>query len=258
MPLFLRKVARFLKTDLSGRWFCKMEFQRGGWVHWHLIVLDVEHIPHAAVTRCWGHGHVWLRRLTQRAVKYTTKYVTKEDGFPMWLLSERPRSVKFIRVSPGFWGDLGENESEQPHDDDGSVESGDTPSPDDTTHVVDLSAACYVPIGERVSQHEHRILAKDDRGRFCQVDAEMGALLAELLMMSRGVVGRRQGWLVVDATLDDLRHAAGRVAAASAAATAALHSNETRNPDGRVRPCALPWWVDEWFRQEARASWGLA
>jgi hypothetical protein len=258
VALFLRKVARLLKQDLGGRWFCKLEFQKGGWVHWHLIVLDVDPIPHAAVTRLWGHGHVWLRRVTRRAIRYTCKYVTKQDGFPMWLLSERPRSVKFIRVSPGFWGECApRGEREESHRDGGGEDEVDAPSADDSSpHVADLSGACYVPIGERIAQLEHRIIAKDDHGRFLQVDAELGALLAELLSMSCKVIGRRDGWLVVDAQMWELRQAARLVSPFPSPPPpppppAALHSKGKPNPDGGRWWVPLPWWVEEWFWQHA-------
>lgn len=105
VALFIRKISRLLDFDLRGKWFCKLEFQKGGWVHWHLIILDIAKIPHQACTELWGRGHVWLRRLSRRSVRYCTKYVCKGAEVPAWLYLERPRSVKIIRVSSGFWGD---------------------------------------------------------------------------------------------------------------------------------------------------------
>ena len=104
--LFIRKMARELGTDLTGKWLCKMEFQVGGWVHWHIIILGPTYMDQRLLTKLWGLGHVWVVRLSKTRVEYLCKYVSKTGQVPLWILGERIRSVKVIRTSPGFWGPI--------------------------------------------------------------------------------------------------------------------------------------------------------
>lgn len=253
VALFLRKVARYLGVDLRGKWFCKLEFQKGGWVHFHLIILDVDRIPHAACTEMWGHGHVWLRRLSQRAVRYCTKYVAKGGALPAWLFLERPRSVKIIRVSSGFW-------PKPPPDDDVSEEDDDAPSlspaeeaalPDDRGYRAAISA----PIGQKLADRADAFVARDDRGRYRRGSCDLAVLLSSLLERGCGIVGRRGSWLVVDATFDDLERtlaaAASERAAMPPAAAAAIHLNTTAIPDVRSW---ISKWLDDWFVELCQAE----
>lgn len=238
VPLFLRKVARFLGEDLKGRWLCKLEFQKEGWVHWHILLLGVRKIPHAALKRLWSHGHTWVSRLDKRTVRYTCKYAVKADEVPAWLYAERPRSVKIIRVSPGFWGEPArEKKAKEP----------------DPYETVPMQLPAYQTIGDRISHTEDRIVARDDRGSYRQVRVDLGTLLGRLLEASCAIVGRRGKWLVIDATLDEFETAAERAAAdAASAAAPPLPLSECSNPDAEASERfrrSLPWWVDQWFRQ---------
>lgn len=101
--LFVRELERKLRVDLTGRWLCKLEFQQGGWVHWHLLVLGVEFISHDILSDAWGMGFVWVRRMSRTNICYVCKYVAKDGEIPAFLYLERSRSVRIVRVSPGFW-----------------------------------------------------------------------------------------------------------------------------------------------------------
>lgn len=243
VPLFLRKVARYLDRSLKGKWFCKLEFQRGGWVHWHLLILDVGRIPHDELARMWGYGHVWVRRLNHRNVKYCTKYTVKSGGVPLWLYGQRPRAIKIIRVSPGFWGEQragGLERTKPPDEEDPYDIYGPGPSP-----VLPI----YEPIGDAIERNRDRIVARDDSGHYRHLHADLGSLLVELLELGCGVVEVHQGWLHIDGTLDDLERAACRERARRVAAGrpgSRLHLSRRGNPDA-----SMPWWVDEWHRQEA-------
>ena len=82
-----------------------MEFQEGGWVHWHLIILDETFISNALLSECWKHGFTKTKSLSKERCRYLTNYVTKEGvPLPAFIWGERPRSVKIIAASPGFWG----------------------------------------------------------------------------------------------------------------------------------------------------------
>lgn len=235
VPLFLRKVERRLGVQLKGRWFCKLEFQSGGWVHWHLIILDLERIPHDLCTELWGHGHVWLRRLNRRNVRYCTKYTSKGGELPYWLLMEAPRSVKVVRVSHGFWG--------EPHDpppDPDPCESSDRPR--------GMRLTAWVPLALSLINARDRFVARDGDGRYLRGHCDLSDLLARLMQSGHTIAGSRRGWVVVNADLDDVNAAAAAAAAVRAQARppSALHLKRTGNPDEpMVR--GMPEWVHRWY-----------
>ncbi len=135
VPLFLRKLERALserdeygrlKTDaydsqgralssfsMSGKWFCKLEFQKNGNIHFHLIILDAPNIPQDLMQSLWGRGHVWVKRLSPTNMRYCCKYVGKDDAYPPFIYGERVRSVKVVRVSSGFWSGKSRRSSEE-------------------------------------------------------------------------------------------------------------------------------------------------
>lgn len=100
---YIRRLAKFLGHDLNGRWFCKMEFQGGKWVHWHLAIDTPHFVPKAVHARLWPYGFSDYRALTAKNVRYICKYISAADDCPDFLYFERPRSVKIVRVSSGFW-----------------------------------------------------------------------------------------------------------------------------------------------------------
>lgn len=260
VPLFLRKIGRRLDQSLTGRWFCKMEFQRGGWIHWHIILLGVSRIDHQMLTDVWGRGHVWIDRLKPRALTYLSKYVAKPGGVPAWIYAERSRAVKIIRVSPGFW--CREEPDDRVHpflipeedlEDRYPYEhlEPDDPLPDEPQR---FTANVYEPIGSKIERRRHRYVARDDLGRYSRGEVDLGALLVVLMEMGCGTIGKRKGWLVVDADLRTLQRAEAEAARRIAADAAALHSIKPSNPDGATLRSWIPRWLDCWYAEEARAA----
>jgi hypothetical protein len=108
---FLRRLSYYLTgtpNGLKGRWIRKAEWQDAGgegWLHYHLIIDWPRRIPHHQLERIWGHGFVHIKRASRHSMKYFAKYMGKAGTVPGWLLMERPRSVKVVAVSPGFWAE---------------------------------------------------------------------------------------------------------------------------------------------------------
>lgn len=268
VALFMRKVGRYLGESLNGRWFCKLEFQRGGWVHFHVIVLDVPRIPHEHLARMWGHGFIKVRRLTPRAIRYCTKYLTKDDGVPSWLYGERPRSIKIIRVSAGFWGNTPEVVAEPTEDDDGVGEEDPYDRHGPGLLGRGVRSAAYVPIGTKIEKNWHRFVVRDEEGHYRQGDADLGPLLAALLVLGCGIVGREGNWLVIDGTLEDVDEASRAAASWLASADGrrsvsgggrrddgrgdAINSIQTSNPDA----ASMPHWLQrfQWDEAEGRVA----
>jgi len=248
VALFLRKISRYLDRDLKGKWFCKLEFQKGGWVHWHLIILDVVKIPHDIATELWGHGHVWLRRLNKGNVKYVTKYTVKGGEVPAWLYAERPKSVKIIRVSPGFWGapvrpkkNASEEVEDDPYDKWGPSEQ--------------RIEGMYVPIGAKIDNGGDRFVCRDEDGKYARGQCDLGSLLVSLLEQGAGIVGSRSGWLVLDASWSQLERAMLKAEGmrAHARTPPPLHLRGTSNPDAERSRWT---WLDDWCMQEYAEGYG--
>lgn len=99
---FIARLEAEMGIDLTGKWCRKMEFQKGGWVHFHLVI-DYRWIPQVTIAKCWGHGYVWVNAVTPKRISYLAKYAFKVDKVPTYLLGERARSVRIVATSPGFW-----------------------------------------------------------------------------------------------------------------------------------------------------------
>lgn len=250
VPLFIRRLARALRTSLKGRWVCKLEFQSGGWVHWHIILLGIDRIEHALLSEAWGFGYVWVKRMTKRRVMYLTKYIAKNSQVPAWLYGERPRSVKVVRVSPGFWGELGPPTPER-------IE----PKPQE----IDA----YISIGERLKRRGVVISVGNGR-RFSRI-CDPGRFLI-LMALRTPVVRNVHRWLVFDASVQDVEEiweqavdwehcyqewmtaqrtastGAGPRPRSAAGREAAVHLRGTCNPD------AWPDWLRVQFEEEALAE----
>ena len=228
VPLFLRKVKRRLGINLKGKWFCKMEFQNGGWVHWHLIILDVEKIPHAELLEMWGHGHVWVNRLNQKRVRYACKYIAKDGVIPQFLYGERPKAVKIVRVSPGFWGD---------------TERKEPPEPDPLDEPPPKRFDFYRTIGSRIEECKETLIIHDEEGRYQTAKGDLGPVLAALLEDNCGIIGNDRGWIAIDADWPDIERAVDRASAASRRVSGgggtALYLTEDQNPDA----VDLPRWL---------------
>ena len=270
VPLFLRKVSRYLGESLTGRWICKLEFQKGGWPHWHIIILDVPKIPHDQLKRMWNKGHVDVRRMSPKNIRYVTKYTCKGGDLPAWLLAERSRAVKIIRVSPGFWNTRHDDEADEAERHAERVPPASPPSSsnsmiDDDTIDYDPDApqriaGMYKPIGQKIDEaharHTGRIIARDDDSNFVHATADFSTVLVMLCMMGCRVISNVHGWTQIDATLDQLDAAVDRAAAAGGG----LHLIQPSNPDGdgsyNLADHLSPWmnrWFDWHTRQEVAA-----
>jgi len=107
-------------------WAWKLEFQKDGWAHWHIIIdrtakFSLEQMR--TIDRIWGLGRTNCRRISKSAFGYQFKYAFKgvfqDDGedsglcVPQWFLeyykpggTDRPKSfqrVRFWQTSKGFY-----------------------------------------------------------------------------------------------------------------------------------------------------------
>jgi hypothetical protein len=218
---FMKRLARFLGEPLKGRWICKMEFQEGGWVHWHLILLGLSRIEHSELDRLWGHGHVWIKRMTQESRRYMTKYVAKGDGLPAFLYGERPRSVKVIRTSAGFWPDT-------------------EPRPDRPKPTQSPSLDAYRPIGESLRLADSTSIVRDEDGRYSSKRIPLDELLNDLRDAGYAVVSRAGSWL-------ELKARGGRSGASRRPPPLHLKRRQNRGSD----PSHEPWpsWLNLYFTE---------
>lgn len=103
---FIGRLSAYLGKSLTGLWICKLEWQDAdgeGWPHFHLLIDWPGFISHSVLVGLWGWGHPHIKRASSEHIAYFSKYFGKSGGAPGWLMMERPKSVKVIRVSPGFW-----------------------------------------------------------------------------------------------------------------------------------------------------------
>lgn len=211
VPLFMRRLGRAIGEDLRGRWIAKAEFQEGGWVHFHVVLLGVERIEHEVIERTWGHGFVWVNRLTQSRLRYACKYVAKAGGIPAFLYASR--RVTLIRTSTGFW--LDGDESEEPER---------APRPEVPPSVG------YIPIGERIARAARQTVVRDEWGRWRTIHRPVWDIVRELVQGRCGLT-RRGAWL------SSVREPAER---RSRPRAPAVHLTRVQEPD------ACSWsWLDD-------------
>ena len=227
---FMKRLSRHLDESLSGRWICKMEFQEGGWVHWHIILLGISRIEHAELDRLWAHGHVWIKRMNRESRRYMTKYVAKGDGLPSFLYAERPRSVKVIRTSKGFWHDT----IKRPHRD------RPKPSPQ-------LDA--YRPIGESLRLSDATTIVQDQQGTYRCIRSTLDHVLSDLHDRGFKVIARSGSWLELIG--DGVRRGASR-------GTPRLHLRRRQNRGSGVPHDAWPSWLNQYFTETLDVRWSLA
>jgi len=238
VPMFLRRLARALDVEsFAGCWMRKMEFQRGGWVHFHVVLLWPERIPHDVLTECWGHGFVWVSKLDpDKHAAYVSKYVAKGGNMPPWLYNEKPRSVKIVAASPGFWNDT---ERREHYDREPDPWAG---------------LPVWKPIGRSIDEGSSIVVARDtETGHYEQIECDLGTLLDALRRNGCRVVEGTHGWVGVACRFDDLWRALGEGAARRQPGRPPLYSIRSRNPDSDG-PAEYPRWLtamliddsDEW------------
>lgn len=227
---FMKRLSRYLGESLTGRWICKMEFQEGGWVHWHIILLGISRIDHGQLAGLWGFGHVWIKRMSKESLRYMTKYVAKGDGLPAFLYGERPRSVKVIRTSKGFWGEsTPKRERDRPE-----------PSPQ-------LDA--YRPIGESLRQSDSTSIVQDLTGAYHTKRIPLDELLCELRNSGYRVVERCGSWL-------ELKRDGGRSGASRRPPR--LHLRRRQNRGSETPHCPWPTWLNQLFTETLDEQWSLS
>lgn len=230
--LFIRSLGNILGESLSGRWLCKMEFQQGGWLHFHIVLLGVKYVPHDRLTEAWGMGHVWVNRISNNKLRYLGKYVAKGGQMPPFLYAEKLRSVKVIRVSPGFWRRPLKLR----------------PQPVEPAQKVDA----YKTVGDSLEQAKEKVVLRDGNV-FKSIRCVVGLSIL-VLAGFRAVRPTRPGWVAVAAPAR-LEQVAAAVEAACAPggaseASVALHLIQSQVPHSRLHRG----WVAEWFRWRCESA----
>ena len=269
VPLFLRKVSRYLGESLTGRWICKLEFQKGGWPHFHLIILDVPKIPHEELKRMWNKGHVDVRRMSPKNIRYCTKYTAKGGDLPAWLLAERSRAVKIIRVSSGFWKrDDGDDSTRSIDREAACSRDGDGDDPLTDADTIDYDpdaptriAGMYKPIGQKLDEaharHTGRMIARDEDSNYNHATADFATVLLVLHTMGCRVISNVHGWTQIDATFEQLDAAIDKANRLTAAEGGGVHLIQPSNPDTdppyNLADHLSPW-MNRWFEWHAREA----
>lgn len=177
VPYFIRRLGKMLGEDFKGRWLSKMEFQEGGWIHFHLLILGIDYIKHSVLWDAWGHGYVFINRMTPKRIGYFCKYVSKEGAYPSWVYGQRLRSMKVIRVSPGFWG-----------------HGQTTPS---TTSQKKPPLPFYLTIGHSLDRHVGYCRIRDENGRYRKLPVSAQELRQALIRRGAEVGKLERGWVPV-------------------------------------------------------------
>ncbi len=226
---FMKRISRYLGESVTGRWICKMEFQAGGWVHWHIILLGVSRIEHADLLNLWGHGYVWVSRMNAITRRYMTKYVAKGGGLPAFLYGERPRSVKVIRTSKGFWRDT-------------------TPKRDRDRPKPSPQLNAYRPIGESLRQSDVTSVVQDLDGVYHTQRIPLDELLLDLFDTGYRVVERSGSWL-------ELKRDVGR--SGDSRRPTRLHLRRRQNRGSETPHCSWPTWLNQYFTETLDEQWSL-
>lgn len=221
---FFQRLSDATCESYTGRWIAKMEFHSDGpgWFHFHVVVVTRRFIPKEIVEQCWRHGFVDVRRGSPTHLHYFSKYVAKPSEVPGWVLGLRPRSLKVVRVSPGFWE--AEREAE----------------------VVRSRRMCirrpeFVPIGQRLALKRCESLVRSSDGKFRRVNVPFVALASALSALGMGSRASDPGWCGTDASFETVLYVGRTLAAKPRACFDLIH---TSNP---------PW--PGWLMAEVERFW---
>jgi|GEM_PF-6118368 len=175
---FMESLGKHLGENLSGRWVRKLEFQHGGWVHWHVILVGVTFIDHADLTRIWGHGFTYVNRINRKRVHYFAKYLCKPgESVPAWVYARPVGSIRVIASSPGFWNDPREGRSER--------RSG--------FRLIGF----YRTIGDAVDAAKEHCTMVDERGHHHRINEPIHQIVAAVLSSGGSFhESERPGWLL--------------------------------------------------------------
>lgn len=235
---FMRKLGVLLGVDLRGKWLCKLEFQREGWVHWHIVLVDVGKIPRdkfCQLYALWGRGSIDVKPLTEQNALYLMKYVAKDGEIPGWIYDYAARSIKVVRVSGGFWLD---DEAARNREKNRRSVKGER---------IDLEYV--VPVGSKI--RERRAVIRDGN-RVFSIRCELETLLRALRTRCKSQPVVTPTWWhypeesskVLEAVLADCEHRSGERALSESARSAAnpLEPLFLRGTGNRAR-----WWAVRWL-----------
>jgi hypothetical protein len=107
--LYACRKAGLWKND--AKWCWKLEFQRNGWPHWHLLVEKRSKIDYVKLRELWGLGHTDVERVNEKGFRYNFKYAFKatevdgEDGqfqgAPDWFLDYMGQKTVAVPLADG-------------------------------------------------------------------------------------------------------------------------------------------------------------
>lgn len=203
VALFFRRLQRLTGLDLSGKWVRKAEFQRGGWLHFHAIVIGFKRIDANLLREAWGHGRVHIAAGRRQHGEYIAKYQSKAGiGYPAFLYDRLGKSVKIWGCSRGFW---------RPIEDRDSVPMRQSQRDIASAPFADLEKAYGIErtIGERIDEARSTLVVRSDCGRSVELpDLDLGSFLYALRVTGSPCLGSQWGWLEYDTTLDQAEAAA--------------------------------------------------
>jgi hypothetical protein len=220
---FLRRLGKLTGEDYAGRWLCKMEFQRGGWVHYHMVIRGTKRIEHTLLDEAWGYGFVYITRAPGHRLKYLCKYVAKDCSAPDFLYNERMRSVRIITSARGFWSDT---EKQPPRD--------------EPEHRPRLSA--YQPIGMALYKYQGHCVSRNDRGHYMTHTDPVHVVFAAATSLGAKVITTERGWIQFDRRVDLGSRAWGHaIRAARVAALAAAPPLYLKDSGVKAKGYELQW-----------------
>ncbi len=232
---FIERLATITGDDYTGRWFCKLEFQQGGWVHWHLLI-DAKRIEHSDLQAAWGYGFVWVNAATPEKRRYLCKYVSKGGDLPSFILTERARSFKVVRVSRGYWDEIKPRPEDQP------VRR--QPLPFYRTLGQVLEERAKAPAFKAVAKHRGKVVMS-------MLCAAGGVMMMALCAMNEGTerIEVRAGASMLRWLGD--REAQGR----EAARASGLHLIQTTRTADAVPLPYQPRWLERYFEDVGVVTW---
>ena len=109
MRYFIRSLKQTFEID-SLNYVWKLEFQKNGFPHWHMLLDYKQPLCVQTIYNLWGYGGVKIIRCKDKHLPYTFKYIAKEASeLPSWFLKQnRPR----VFQSSGFFPRM-ENQNEE-------------------------------------------------------------------------------------------------------------------------------------------------